>query len=218
MVVVVMVVVVVLVVAQSTKRSDRAGSQVATSTESANLPSTSTSDPSVPMTSSAAPTPDPTPSPLLPSPIPMGPLGDEAAEQQRVEQSVLSVVDLGNDIAQRGDGVTDGIEVIATGFVLGELANLAREQSEQGLTQTGQARVVSSQVLSSDLESSPPTMTIQVCVDVSDLRLTDSQGRDVSERLYQPGFPVLHIYGAEFHDEVWKISSHEIPAEQSCEV
>lgn len=156
------------------------------------------------------------PAPLeLDTPV-SGPIQGEAEDLERVTQTVGLVVDATNQIGERGDGGAEGLDSVATGFVLGELESLAREQSELGLTQTGEARLVSSDLVSSDLAATPPTMTISVCIDVSDLRLTDEAGNDRSDLLYNPGRPVRHIYGADYIDSVWKLSSHEIPDVQDC--
>ncbi|MFV0426055.1 MAG: hypothetical protein ACK5KU_03345 [Beutenbergiaceae bacterium] len=160
----------------------------------------------------------PAPAPVIVVTPTPGPLADLDVEVARVSESVQSVVDAGNEISQRGDGGTEGLELIATGFVLGEMQNQAREQAEQGLQQSGEATVVSSEMIASDLDATPATMTIAVCVDVSDLALTDMNGVDVSERLYNPGHPVRHLYGALYEDDAWLIASHEIPDEQGCEV
>ncbi|MFV0251925.1 MAG: hypothetical protein ACK5H2_01130 [Beutenbergiaceae bacterium] len=164
------------------------------------------------------PPPTDPPSPVAVQPPTAGPVQDEITEQERVTTTIASVVAATNEISQRGDGGIEGLDLIATGFVLGELQNQAREQSEQGLTQEGEAVVVSSELIASDLDAATPTMSVAVCIDVSELRLFDENGQDVSSRLYNPGHPVRHIYGAEYLDDVWKISSHEIPAEQGCEI
>jgi hypothetical protein len=145
-----------------------------------------------------------------------GPIDDIDAEQARVEESVGLVVEATNELTERGDGAIDGLEAIATGFVLGELENLSREYAEQGYTQSGEARIVSSELVSADLDADPPHIVIDVCIDVSAITLTDAAGNDVSDLLYNPGHPVRHEYGADFVDDVWKVSTHEIPETQDC--
>lgn len=159
--------------------------------------------------------PEPT-SPLAVDPPREGPIDDVETEQARVAEAVELVVEATNQIAQRGDGVVGGLESIATGFVLGELENLAREQAEQGYKQSGEARVVSAELLSSDLDADVPHIVLGVCIDVSEVTVTDANGTDVSDRLYDPGHPVRHEYGADFIDDVWMITTHEIPAVQNC--
>jgi hypothetical protein len=75
---------------------------------------------------------------------------------------------------------------------------------------------VSSELVSADLDADPPHIVIDVCIDVSAITLTDAAGNDVSDLLYNPGHPVRHEYGADFVDDVWKVSTHEIPETQDC--
>lgn len=181
-----------------------------------------TSSPSEGMTSETAePIDDGDESTEPPAPLDVsgpqeGPIDTIETEQARVEEGVALVVQATNEMAERGDGATEGLETIATGFVLGELENLSREQAEQGYTQSGEATIVSTELLSAELDADPPTLLLGVCIDVSGITLTDANGNDVSELLYNPGHPVRHEYGADFIDEVWKISTHEIPSDQDC--
>ncbi|WP_420110481.1 hypothetical protein [Pseudactinotalea sp.] len=145
-----------------------------------------------------------------------GPIGDLADEEARVVESLGLVVEATNEIGERGDGAVVGLDAIATGFVLGELENLSREYLEQGYTQSGEAHVVSTEILSSDLDAGTPHIVLGVCIDVSEISLTDANGNDASDLLYNPGHPVRHEYGADFIDDVWKLSTHEIPAVQDC--
>lgn len=177
-------------------------------------PADADSDPASSNATDAETTADP--DPLTVDEPQSGPIEDIDAEQARVEESVGLVVTATNEIAERGDGAVEGLEAIATGFVLGELQNLSREQAEQGYTQSGEAQIVSTELLESDLDADPPHILLGVCIDVSSITLTDANGDDVSDLLYNPGHPVRHEYGADFIDEVWKISTHEIPSDQNC--
>ncbi|HZW42353.1 MAG TPA: hypothetical protein VFE99_08615, partial [Agromyces sp.] len=62
---------------------------------------------------------EPTPPPVqVPMPAP-APIGDEAVATEAVVSSVETLVDATNEVLQRADGGTEGIESVATGFVEG---------------------------------------------------------------------------------------------------
>lgn len=146
-----------------------------------------------------------------------GPLSDdEKAEVDRATAAADAVVAALDEVAQRGDGSAVGVEAVATGWVLGEVQSHAREQFDLGYKQTGDARVTSVTPTAVDLAASPATIMLKVCVDVSDIDVTDAAGNSLKDSLYNPGRPVAHLYGAVFEDNTWKISSHEIPDAQDC--
>ncbi|HIT75457.1 MAG TPA: hypothetical protein IAA98_07725 [Candidatus Avipropionibacterium avicola] len=145
-----------------------------------------------------------------------GPIGDRTTERPRVTQAVGSVIDAMDQIGQRGDGTAIGADLVATGFVLGEMEAFAQEQRDLGYRQVGRARIVSVEVVRSDLKADPPTMTVKVCVDVSEVDVLDASGRSLGTALHNPGHPVAHLYGAVFSDGVWKVATHDIPDVQDC--
>lgn len=146
-----------------------------------------------------------------------GPLSeDEKAEVERAASAADAVVAALDEVSKRADGSAVGIESIATGWVLGEVQSHAREQFDLGYKQTGDAVVTSVTPTAIDLASTPATITLKVCVDVSGIDITDAAGNSLKDSLYNPGRPVAHIYGAVFEDNTWKISSHEIPDVQDC--
>lgn len=146
-----------------------------------------------------------------------GPLTtDEKAEVKRTTASLDAVIAAGDEIAQRGDGSSVGIEDIATGWVLGELEAKAREQYDLGYKQRGEAVVTSVTPVAVDLDADPATITLKVCLDVSGIDVVDSEGTSMKDSLYAPDKPVAHIYGAVFDGDVWKISTHDIPEVQDC--
>jgi len=145
-----------------------------------------------------------------------GPVGDEDEEVARASETVEAVVDVTTQVAQRADGQIGGLDDIATGFVLGEIQALSVEREHLELTQNGQAQVISIEAVSSDLDAEQPQMVLSVCVDVSEIELVDGAGNSQNDLLYDPGRPVRHLYGAEYVDDVWKLSTHEIPDEQDC--
>ena len=146
-----------------------------------------------------------------------GPMSDdEDAEVDRATAAADAVVAALDEVSQRADGSAVGVEAVATGWVLGEVQSHAREQMDLGYKQTGKAVVTSVTPTAVDLASSPATITLKVCVDVSDIDVVDAAGNSLKDSLYNPGRPVAHIYGAVFEGDTWKISSHEIPDEQDC--
>jgi len=149
-----------------------------------------------------------------PSPAPLSPSEDD--EVERAETTAAAVVAATNEIAQRGDGSAVGLDQIATGFVLGELESSAREQFDLGYRQVGEARVTQTTASDVDLSVDPQTMTLTVCVDVSDIDVLDETGKSLKASLYDPGRPVKHVYGAVFEDGVWKLATHQIPDDQDC--
>lgn len=151
----------------------------------------------------------------LPAPTP-GQIEEEPAEVEKVSETAAAVIAAQNQIAQRADGSAVGAETVATGFVLGELQAFAQEQRDLGYRQTGEARVTEVTVQSSDLTAAIPVMTLAVCVDVSDVDVVDAAGNSYKDALYNPGRPVKHIYGAEFLEGTWKLSTHDIPDLQDC--
>jgi hypothetical protein len=159
---------------------------------------------------------EPPPPPLeVPTPTP-APLGDEAVATEAAAISVESLVDATNEVLQRADGGTEGIESVATGFVEGEVQALAAERKQLGYTQVGEATVTSVTVRSIDLAAEPPVAVLEVCIDTSDLDVLDPNGNSVADQLYRPDHPVMHLYGAVFLDGLWKVSTHEIPDGASC--
>jgi hypothetical protein len=159
---------------------------------------------------------EPPPPPLeVPTPTP-APLGDEAVATEAAAVSVESLVDATNEVLQRADGGTEGIESVATGFVEGEVQALAAERKQLGYTQVGEATVTSVNMRSIDLAAEPPVAVLEVCIDTSDLDVLDPNGNSVADQLYRPDHPVMHLYGAVFLDGLWKVSTHEIPDGASC--
>lgn len=149
----------------------------------------------------------------------VGPLGDEeSAEVDRAGASVAAVVAATNEILTRGDGSAVGAEEIATGFMLGELQASAQEQAVVGQRQIGDAVITSITPITVNIDADPPSMTLLVCVDVSDIDVLDAAGNSLKASLYNPGHPVPHIYGAQFLDNTWKIATHSFPedADGTC--
>lgn len=159
---------------------------------------------------------EPTPPPIEAPMPPPAPVGDEAVATEAVIVSVNALVDATNEVLQRADGGTEGIESVATGFVAGEVQALALEREQLGYTQVGEATVTSAKVRSLDLAADPPTALLEVCIDTSDLDVLDPNGDSVADQLYRPDHPVMHLYGAVYTDGLWRVSTHEIPDGANC--
>ena len=163
---------------------------------------------------------EPRPS-ATPRPLKIDAPSDESSsgESDAVDSAsttLASVVDAGNQILQRADGITEGLDAVTTGFVQGELEALAAERKEQGFRQVGASRVVSTSVRSVDLDATPATIVLNACIDSSDVDVLDENGNSLKESLYNPGHPVLHVYSAVRIDGAWKMSTHDIPDDDNA--
>jgi len=162
-------------------------------------------------------TPNPQPSTdAEPSPTPSGRAEETAAEPATAQASaaVSALVDLGATVLKDPASSVDDLDAIgevAAGFVRGEIESLAIERAELGYTQRGQARIVSIDEADADLTAETPSITLDVCIDSSDLEVFDSAGTSLAGSMYQPGHPVMHVYGAQLLDGTWKIVTHDIP-------
>lgn len=170
-----------------------------------------------PSTASAAPTTADAPVPALAVPVPTpAPLGDTVSSAKAADAAVAALVSVHNQILQRADGGTAGLERVATGFVEGELQALALEREKMGLKQVGKATIRSVKTHSMDLKASPPTIVLEVCIDSSAISLVDANGTSMKNLLSNADAPVMNLYGAVYEDGVWKIKTHDIPANASC--
>jgi len=151
-----------------------------------------------------------------PTPAPIG--ADAEQEVERATVAATTVLAAMDEIGARSDGSVVGIDLIATGFVLGELESYARQQLDLGYRQVGEAKVTSVQASDVVLDGTPPSMTLTVCVDVSAIDVLDAAGNSLKASLYNPGRPVKHVYGAQFVDGAWKLATHDIPDPQDCSI
>ncbi|MET0714519.1 MAG: hypothetical protein ABWY57_06370 [Mycetocola sp.] len=154
--------------------------------------------------------------PLAVPPAEPQPLGDEAESAEAADVAITAVVEATAEIAQRADGDTEGIELITTGFVQGERQAMAEEREQLGYKQIGEATITSVTTREIDLTATPPTVILDVCIDASKIDVVDENGNSLKDRMYNPGGPVLHTYGAQYIDGLWKIATHEIPDSAPC--
>jgi hypothetical protein len=104
----------------------------------------------------------------------------------------------------------------AAGFVAGELQATQEDRKAEGYTQIGSPRITSVTASKVDLSSSPPTVTLDVCIDSSHIDVLDSAGHSLASSLYKSKKPVLNVYGAEWLDDTWKLTTHSIPTKGKC--
>lgn len=170
-----------------------------------------------PAASAPAKAKKPLPALALPSatPAPAPRAGDQRASTDAAGAAITSLVSANNQILQRADGGTSGLEKVASGFVQGELQALAAERKRMGFKQVGDAVITSVKTRSVDLEASPPTVVLDVCVDATAIRVVDANGHPVTG-LYQRDAPTLNVYGAQYLDGLWKITTHDIPDSAPC--
>lgn len=156
------------------------------------------------------------PTPLaIPTPTPH-PLGDQDASAKAAHAALTAMVAADNEILQRGDGGTAGLDRVAAGFVWGELQAQATERAQLGYKQVGKAKITSATIRSVDLAASPPTVVLDVCIDASGISVVDQNGHSLDDLLYKPGHPTLNVYGAQYIDGLWKIVTHDIPDSAAC--
>ncbi|GAB3122186.1 hypothetical protein [Glaciibacter psychrotolerans] len=160
---------------------------------------------------SSTPTPKPAPPLAIPTQTP-APLGDAEASEKTANAAVTDLVQANNEILQRADGGTDGLDSIAAGFVWGEMQALATQRQQEGLKQIGDAKITRTTVSSVDLSASPPTIVFDVCIDTSSIDVVDQNGESLKDQLYSSSTPTLNVYGAQFLDGLWKLVTHDIPA------
>jgi hypothetical protein len=151
----------------------------------------------------------------LPAPVAQ-PLAGDAASADAADKAVNSLITANNEILQRADGGTEGLEQVASGFVWGELQALATERERTGYKQVGKAVITSITTRSVDVAATPPTVVLDVCIDASGIDVVDANGKSVGDLLYQSKTPTLNVYGAQYIDGLWKITTHDIPDSAPC--
>lgn len=146
----------------------------------------------------------------------VAPTSPPTQQTDAADAAVRGLIEVGNKVLAAPELNLDSVSAVATGFAEGELQSLATERRQQGYTQVGEAQVTSVSTQSMDLSASPPSITLAVCIDSSDIDVLDANGTSLKGLLYQAPGPVLNIYGAVFIDGAWRISTHEIPVDSTC--
>jgi len=157
---------------------------------------------------SASATPTPVASPTI-SP-------DSVKEKKKAAASaaataVTTVVTATNTLLAAPDAVPRDLEKYTGGFVEGEIRALAAERESLGYTQVGSAVITSITTRRTKLDGAPPTIYLNVCIDSSGIDVLDASGASLKASLYNPGHPVLNVYGAQYTGGSWKITTHSLP-------
>jgi len=126
------------------------------------------------------------------------------------------VVSATNAMLTNDNDVPADLTDYTSGFVEGELRALAAERQALGYTQVGKAVITKITTEKAKLTGAHPTVTLNVCIDSSDVDVLDANGKSLKKSLYNPGYPVLNVYGAELISGEWKITTHDIPAKDTC--
>lgn len=155
-------------------------------------------------------------SPATPAPAgSASPTGVTAAEKDATT-AVTRAIDASNAILGSGGKLPADLGDYTADFVQGEFEALATERAELGYTQVGKARITSVNVRGTHLDSTPEKLSLNVCIDSTKVDVLDANGASLKSTMYNPGRPVLNIYGAELRGGVWKITTHDIPSKDTC--
>jgi hypothetical protein len=127
-----------------------------------------------------------------------------------------AVIKADTAVLAKPSGKLPDISDYAAGFVAGELQATQEDRKAEGYTQVGSPRITSVTASKVDLTSSPPTVTLDVCIDSSHIDVLDSAGHSLASSLYESKTPVLNVYGAEWLDNTWKLTTHSIPTKGKC--
>ena len=158
----------------------------------------------------------PTPAPTTSSTPPAAAPTTKDAAAKAATSAARNVVDAINTTLSNPTTVPKDLGTYTSGFVEGEIRALAAERASLGYTQVGSARITSITVRKADLAGSPPTILLDVCIDSSDIDVRDASGTSLKELLYNPGHPVLNVYGAQYLKGTWRITTHDLPEKDTC--
>lgn len=104
---------------------------------------------------------------------------------------------------------------VAQGFVQGEIAATAAEFAKNGWHQEGAPTVVWSHTVERHLDAQPPSVTIEACVDSSDVRILDQHGKPVLGTTDKPP-RVPNLYTLVKTHGTWKVTGHSFPRQPTC--
>jgi len=158
----------------------------------------------------------PTPAPTTSSTPPAAAPTTKDAAANAATSAARNVVDAINTTLSNPTTVPKDLGTYTSGFVEGEIRALAAERASLGYTQVGSARITSITVRKADLKGSPPTILLDVCIDSSGIDVRDASGTSLKELLYNPGHPVLNVYGAQYLAGTWRITTHDLPEKDTC--
>ena len=158
---------------------------------------------------------DPAPSGSEAATAPDAPAGKADVAASAAASAVTSVITATNSLLTTPGSVPKDLARFTGGFVEGELLALAAERESLGYTQVGTTVITSITTAKKNLDGDPPTVVLNVCIDSSGVDVLDASGASLKASLYDPGHPVLNVYGAQYIDGTWKIVSHDLPSATS---
>lgn len=106
------------------------------------------------------------------------------------------------------------LAAVAQGLALGDFQAEIADFEQQGVHQVGTPMIISATVIQSDLVATPPTATVNVCLDRSDVQILDAQGTDVRD----PAAPtrILTLWSMALIDGSWKLTDRTFTDQLTC--
>lgn len=153
--------------------------------------------------------PSPEPSPV-PTPAPTETQVDESTDARDLVAPFVSA-----DAAARQDPAQPlDLAEVATGSALADLAIQVEELTAGGLTQVGSPTVVSATVQATEPDADPPTATVLVCLDYSEVDLVNASGESVKD----PAAPTraAAIFGLVREGDAWLVAERSFPDDPTC--
>ncbi|GAA1249795.1 hypothetical protein GCM10009676_40430 [Prauserella halophila] len=152
---------------------------------------------------------------------PPGTAGDSAAldpesAARDATGTLETFLELSDDALQAPAEMPDGVDAVAHGPARGELENTAGEFADNKWRQEGSVAVVARRVTSVALDQTPPAVTVQTCIDSTDVRVVDERGESLSGGPAGESVRTPHLYTMEFVDSSWKVAVHSFPDASSC--
>ena len=163
---------------------------------------------------SASSTTAPTPPPPAPTATTAAPGVPSSLKQQArgSTDTYLDAVSSALAAPSRGSGRLRGTDAL-TGSALAQVRNQSAELADLGQRVVGRPRVLSSVVTSRT--TSPPRMTVAVCLDNSRVRVVGTDGRTVR----QPASvkrPTLNILSLAQQGGTWVVTGQTFPDDPDC--
>lgn len=167
---------------------------------------------------SASPTPDAKPT-TLPSKVPTRAPSLSVPEKKAATAasgSLTTFLHSSYTALAANDGKANGVSDDAAGPALGEIQAIAAQYKNEGMTITGTPKVRASRVVATDLATTPPTVTLAVCLDNRPVTVRDAKGRSLTKHRTRSEQIVLNLYQVQHLDGHWLVVNHSIPANSSC--
>lgn len=171
-----------------------------------------------PATPQATDSPEPEPEPTVTEkpadagePTAPGKIADADATMILETALAVPISDVGTqeDLAER-------LKSIASDGYAEELEAQWLELSSQGWTISGSPTVVSAEVTSLNSDTTPPTATVNACVDSSAVSILDADGKPIGDASATTP-RALHIFTlTQGEDNAWRISGHTFPNDPTC--